>query len=148
MRAMLDGRIHKDDISGLCSLMQGTENGRMKEMLYGLALDDDARVAANALWVLTHFPKADNEWLDSKRDGLTDRAMVVEDATGRRLLLTLLNRLEFTKDGIRADFLDFCLSRLTLASESPGVRSLCMNWLTACAAIIRNCSMSCVPLST
>lgn len=126
LRKRLSGRIHEDDIHELCYLTQGEHNNKKKEMLYSLVFDDDKRISGNALWVFTHFDLANNEWLYGKQDELTDRAMTVADTTNRRLLLTLLNRQEFSEESLRTDFLDFCLGRLLVASEPPGIRSLYM----------------------
>ena len=44
-------------------LVQGEQNNSLKELLYQLTLDDDRRVAVNALWTFTHFALADNVWM-------------------------------------------------------------------------------------
>lgn len=93
----------------LCALTHGARNNHLKEKLYQLTLDDDRRVAVNALWTFTHFAAADNEWLYAKHDQLIERAITEQDVTKLRLILTLLLRQPFDEEAIRTDFIDFCL---------------------------------------
>ena len=52
-----------DEIKDICLLVQGEQNNSLKELLYQLTLDDDRRVAVNALWTFTHFAVDDNVWM-------------------------------------------------------------------------------------
>lgn len=83
---MLAHRLSQDEIKEICVLAHGKHNDHLKEQLYQLTLDDDRRVAVNALWALTHFASSDYEWLYAKRHHLIDRCIVGQDATKLRLL--------------------------------------------------------------
>ena len=62
-RSMLAHRLSQDEIKEICVLAHGKHNDHLKEQLYQLTLDDDRRVAVNALWTFTHFAVDDNVWL-------------------------------------------------------------------------------------
>ena len=81
MKEILARRLSQDDIMEICSLTQGKRNDGMKERLYKLTLDENRRVATNALWAFTHFALADNEWLYGKHDDLIDRCLTESDNT-------------------------------------------------------------------
>ena len=89
MKSLLSHRLSMDGINDICLLVQGEQNHSLKEQLYQLTLDDDRRVAVNALWTFTHFALADNVWLFDKHDQLIERAITEQDVTKLRLILTL-----------------------------------------------------------
>ena len=89
MKTILTHRLSQSEIKQLCASTHGARNNRLKEELYQLTLDDDRRVAVNALWTFTHFAAADNEWLYAKHDQLIERAITEQDVTKLRLILTL-----------------------------------------------------------
>lgn len=125
LRNKLEGRLTTDDLFELCYLTQGICNDFRKEELFALTDDADDRVATNALWAFTYFDLHNNQWLYAKHDRLIDRALSTSHPTKLRLLLTLLLRQPFTKEKLRTDFLDFCLSDITSASHPCAVRVLC-----------------------
>ena len=126
MKSLLSHRLSMDGINEICLLVQGEQNHSLKEQLYQLTLDNDRRVAVNALWVFTHFAVVDNEWLYAKHDQLIDRCLNEKDATKLRLMFTLLLRQPYTEENIRTDFIDFCLMRLTDPKSPYAVRALCI----------------------
>ena len=126
MKFPLSHRLSMDGINEICLLVQGEQNHSLKEQLYQLTLDNDRRVAVNALWVFTHFAVVDNEWLYGKHDQLIDRCLKEQDATKLRLMLTLLLRQPYTEEDVRTDFIDFCLMRLTDPKSPYAVRALCI----------------------
>ena len=126
MKTLLSHRLSMDGINEICLLVQGEQNHSLKEQLYQLTLDNDRRVATNALWVFTHFALADNEWLYAKHDQLIERAITEQDVTKLRLILTLLLRQPFDEEAIRTDFIDFCLTRLADPKSPYAVRALCI----------------------
>ena len=126
MKFPLSHRLSMDGINEICLLVQGEQNHSLKEQLYQLTLDNDRRVAVNALWVFTHFAVVDNEWLYAKHDQLIDRCLKEQDVTKLRLMLTLLLRQPYTEEDIRTDFIDFCLMRLTDPKSPYAVRALCI----------------------
>ncbi|MEE3413433.1 MAG: hypothetical protein VZQ58_06115 [Bacteroidales bacterium] len=97
-----------------------------KEELLSFSFSEEERVSENATWVLTHLPKSEDKWLNTKRDLFIDSAMKTNNVTKKRLYLTLLERCKYEKDDIRTDFLDFCLWKVADIGETTGVQSLCM----------------------
>ena len=126
MKFPLSHRLSMDGINEICLLVQGEQNHSLKEQLYQLTLDNDRRVATNALWVFTHFALADNAWLYAKHDQLIDRCLNEKDATKLRLMLNLLLRQPYTEEDIRTDFVDYCLMRLTDPKSPYAVRAQCI----------------------
>ena len=126
MKSLLSHRLSMDGINDICLLVQGEQNHSLKEQLYQLTLDNDRRVATNALWVFTHFSAVDNEWLYAKHDQLIDRCLKEKDTTKLRLMLNLLLRQPYTEEDIRTDFIDFCLTRLADPKSPYAVRAQCI----------------------
>lgn len=126
MKTLLTHRFSQSEIKELCALTHGARNNHLKEKLYQLTLDDDRRVAVNALWTFTHFAAADNEWLYAKHDQLIERAITEQDVTKLRLMLNLLLSQPYTEEDIRTDFIDFCLARLTDARAPYAIRAQCI----------------------
>lgn len=126
MKFPLSHRLSMDGINDICLLVQGEQNHSLKEQLYQLTLDNDRRVATNALWVFTHFAVVDNEWLYAKHDQLIDRCLKEQDVTKLRLMLNLLLRQPYTEEDVRTDFIDFCLMRLADPKSPYAVRALCI----------------------
>lgn len=126
MKSLLSHRLSMDGINDICLLVQGEQNHSLKEQLYQLTLDDDRRVAVNALWTFTHFTAADNEWLYAKHDQLIDRCLKEHDTTKLRLILSILLRQPFEEETVRTDFIDFCLARFTDARAPYAIRALCI----------------------
>ena len=126
MKYLLSHRLSMDGINDICLLVQGEQNHSLKEQLYQLTLDNDRRVATNALWVFTHFSAVDNEWLYAKHDQLIDRCLNEKDATKLRLILNLLLRQPYTEEDIRTDFIDFSLMKLTDPKSPYAVRAQCI----------------------
>ena len=126
MKFLLTQRLSQSEIKQLCALTHGVRNNHLKEGLYQLTLDDDRRVAVNALWTFTHFTADDNVWLFAKHDQLIERAITEQDVTKLRLILTLLLRQPFDEEAIRTDFIDFCLARITDARAPYAIRAQCI----------------------
>ena len=126
MKTLLTQRLSQSEIKQLCALTHGARNNHLKEGLYQLTLDDDRRVAVNALWTFTHFAADDNVWLFAKHDQLIDRCLNEKDATKLRLMLNLLLSQPYTEEDIRTDFIDFCLTRLADTKSPYAVRAQCI----------------------
>ena len=126
MKTLLTHRLSQSEIMQLCALTHGARNNHLKEGLYQLTLDDDRRVAVNALWTFTHFAADDNVWLFAKHDQLIDRCLNEKDATKLRLMLNLLLSQPYTEEDIRTDFIDFCLTRLADTKSPYAVRAQCI----------------------
>ena len=126
MKTLLAHRLSQSEIMQLCASTHGAHNNHLKEGLYQLTLDDDRRVAINALWTFTHFTADDNVWLFAKHDQLIERCLNEKDATKLRLILTLLLRQQFDEETIRTDFIDFCLARFIDARAPYAIRAQCI----------------------
>ncbi|CDC25053.1 putative uncharacterized protein [Prevotella sp. CAG:386] len=126
IRNQLTNRLSINDIYSLCLQTQDKENNCLKEELYQLTLDENNRVAFNALWALSHFDEANNPWLFQKHDDLIDRVLVEKNETKRRLILSLLLRQPFEEESLRSDFIDFCIAKITACSQPYAIRCYCM----------------------
>lgn len=126
MKYLLSHRLSMDGIKDVCLLVQGEQKHSLKEQLYQLTLDNDRRVATNALWVFTHFSAADNEWLYAKHNQIIDRCLKEQNVTKLRLMLNLLLRQPYTEEDIRTDFIDFCLMRLADPKSPYAIRAQCI----------------------
>ena len=126
MKESLTNRLSQDELHELCALTQGEQNNHLKEELYQLTLDNDRRVAINALWTFTHFALADNEWLYAKHDQLIDRCLNEQDTTKLRLMLNLLLRQPYAADELSTDVIDYCLMQLTNSKSPYAIRAQCI----------------------
>lgn len=116
--------MHIGDIKALAQRAHRDE--KFREGLFAEMYGDDLREARNAAWALTHLPKEDTIYIDTRREELTAFAIATPDSSLRRLSLVLLERLEWGSDDIRTDLLDFCLEHMMLPDEPYGVKALCM----------------------
>ena len=116
LKQTIAGRISAKIISEICTNADRNE-------LFSLIDDTDDRTAYNALWCMTHWGADGITWLESHRDALIDRAIGEIHKGKLRLMLTLLERMTWTEDDIRSDFLDFCLAKINTPA-SYGIRSL------------------------
>lgn len=116
--------MHIDDIKALAQRAHRDE--LFRDSLFEEMQGDDLREAKNAAWALTHLPKEDNIYIDTRRARLTDFAISTSDSSLRRLSLVLLERLEWGRDDVRTDLLDFCLEHMIRADEPYGVKALCI----------------------
>ncbi len=94
--------------------------------IYLLTLDKDERVAYNALWILTQLDGSGKQALHSYHNALIDQLLQETHTGKKRLLLTLLNEQPFEKEGLRTDFIDYCLQKITACAEPYALRALCM----------------------
>lgn len=92
------------------------------DMLWDLVCTKDRRVSVNALWVMTHLPESDREWLISLQDDMIDMLLAEQDTSKKRMLLQLLREQDFDPDKMRTDLLDFCFSKINSECEPYAVR--------------------------
>lgn len=123
LRAKLSVRFHIEDIREILHFIQDDE--QLREEVYQLMFDEDDTVSYQALWVCTHFSKADVEWLSQRQDELIDAAMTCSHSGKRRMFLNLICQ-QPAADPPRVDFLDFCMEHMISRKEPAGVQSLCM----------------------
>ena len=120
--------MHIDDIKALAQRAHREE--RFRDSLFEEMQGDDLREARNAAWALTHLPKEDTIYIDTRRARLTDLAISTPDTSLRRLSLVLLERLEWGREALEEEryvrLLDFCLEHMMLADEPYGIKALCM----------------------
>lgn len=119
----LSGRIHITEIHEVLLYVEGDD--QRKQELYKLIYHEEVVLAYQALWVLTHFNRKENEWLFTKRDELIDGVLREKHPGKRRLFLNVLLKQPLPNPP-RVDFLDFCLERMLSKDELPGVQSLCI----------------------
>lgn len=116
--------MHIDDIKALAH--RAHSDAGFRDSLFEEMQGDDLREAYNAAWALTHLPKEDNIYINMYRAKLVQLAITTSEVPLRRLSMVLLERLEWGRDDIRTDLLDFCLEHMMLADEPYGVKALCM----------------------
>lgn len=116
--------MHINDVKALAH--KAHTDVAIRQSMFEDVLADDGRRSSLAAWVLTHLPSDDDAFVDSHRGDLVHVALSTSDTSLRRLALTLLNRLEWPKEAVRTDFLDFTLEHLSSPDEPYGVRSLCI----------------------
>ncbi len=131
---LLAERIGKQEIGMVTGWAK--ESAANREQLYSLAISDNAsgvssqdgqeRVATNALWCLTHLRQHYPDWLQSKQDELIDHLLVEQRTDRKRMLLQLLREQSFSKETLRADFLDFCLGKINSECETYAIRAFCI----------------------
>lgn len=117
---LLSQRINLPQVREAASWASG--NSVNLSRLWELAANRDRRTSVNALWVLTHLPETDSQWISTRRDAMIDRLLVETDTGRKRLLLQILRRQEYTADNIRTDLLDYCLSKINSECEPYAIR--------------------------
>ena len=120
--------MHIEDIKALAQRAHRDE--RFRDSLFEEMQGDDLREAYNAAWALTHLPKEDTIYIDTRRARLTDFAISTSDTSLRRLSLVLLERLEWGREALDDEryvrLLDFCLEHMMIPDEPYGIKALCM----------------------
>lgn len=125
LKKKLSTRVSKLYVNELCHRAQ--TDSRIMNELYLLATDDDEKTSWNALWVLSCLTNQESlTWLCQKHDELINLALKETHDGKRRLILNLLSKQEFDKDGLRTDFIDFCMSRILSATETVASKALCV----------------------
>ena len=113
-------KINLPQIKSVVSWASGSQDNLT--MLWHFVRSDDRRTSVNALWVMTHLPDADAEWLLSLRDEMIDMLLTEMDTSKKRMLLQLLREQEYDAYDIRTDFLDYCMSKINSECEPYAVR--------------------------
>ncbi|MBR1785099.1 MAG: hypothetical protein IJ760_06660 [Bacteroidales bacterium] len=105
---------------------QAHADSGVRRRLFEALHSADTTEARNAAWALTQLPPSDNTLIAARRNDLADIATTTTDTSLRRMVLALLERLEWTPADVRTNLLDFCLDRLSDPAEPCGVRALCV----------------------
>lgn len=125
LKKELSTRVSKLYVNELCHRAQ--TDSRIMNELYLLATDDDEKTSWNALWVLSCLTNKESlTFLCQKHDELINLALKETHDGKKRLILNLLSKQEFPKDSLRADFIDFCMSRMLSATETVASKALCV----------------------
>ena len=99
------------------------DEGGIAEMFACMKQTDDARVAYNAAWVLSHLSKEDKLLYLAPRYGELVRLATSETLCFRRaLVLSILADLPID-DEPNVELLDYCLAHITDMKESDSSRS-------------------------
>ena len=120
LESLFSRKIGMGDIN--CVVEWSRTDPARRDMLWRLARRKERRISVNALWVMTHLPESDRDWLTSLQDELTDMLLSEQDASKKRMLLQLLREQDFDPDEMRTDLLDFCLSKINSECEPYAVR--------------------------
>lgn len=88
--------------------------------------NEDCNVVKKALWGLTKTNKEEIKQLQEFLNEFMDLTLHTCSPSIRRLSLTIVERLEITRDSIRTDFLNFCLEHMILPDEPSATQALCM----------------------
>lgn len=126
LRHLLSERIRFDQVSRLCAMARDKDNSGIIDALHGLSSGENARVATNALWILTHLDETLSQQLWCRQTELMQRAVRETNATHLRLILTLLLAMPYNANDLSPEFLDFCLEHITATSQPYAVRAQCM----------------------
>lgn len=118
--SILSERLNMPEVRAVVAWTQ--ENTYNREELWRFAQSEDRRVSVNALWVMTHLPESEKSWLQSHQDDLARMLIREIDTSKRRLILQLLKAQDFNPENLRADLLDFCLSKINAECEPYAVR--------------------------
>lgn len=102
------------------------ESAANRASVWAFAHSTDRRTSANALWIMTHLPALEKDWLSSLQNELIDMLLTETDTGKKRMLLQLLKVQEYDPNSIRTDFLDYCLSKINSESETYAVRCFCI----------------------
>lgn len=117
-------RINIQQIKVMAAWASGSRERR--SLLWRIAKSEDSRVSANALWVMTHLPKSDADWLTSIRDELIDALLVETEVAKKRMMLQLLREQNYEAEDVRTDLLDYCLSKINSECEPYAIRCFCI----------------------
>lgn len=124
---ILSRKINMSEIKTVVAWATGNSGNLLR--LWNFACSDERRTSVNALWTITHLPETDSNWVSSLRDDMIDMLLVEGDSGKKRLMLQILRELEYDKENIRTDFLDYCMSKINSECESYAVR--CFSLYTA-----------------
>lgn len=123
---MRDERGNRVNIGDIRLLAAGACDIASRDAIVSRIYDADAVVARNAAWAMTHFPNAVIASLKPRLSEFIDTVMSTDNISLQRLLLNVVERMEWESGDLRMDFLDFCYSRMVSPGVPPGVQSLCM----------------------
>lgn len=125
--ALLSGRIGMAEVRAVVEWVSEARGRR--ERLMEWMHSEDRRLSVNALWTITHLPAEMAQWLMRHRDMFADMLLAEEDVSKKRMLLGILRDMDYGEEDVRADLLDYCLSKINAECEPYAVR--CFSLYTA-----------------
>ena len=120
LETLLSRKIGMGDINCVVELSRTVPG--FHDTLWILVCRKERRVSSNALWVMTHLPECDREWLTSLQNELIDMLLSEQDTSKKRMVLQLLKEQDFNPDEMRTDLLDFCFSKINSECEPYAIR--------------------------
>ncbi len=118
-------RITKSEIAAIAGRILKSDS--CKKDLWRLVHSENRHVGVNALWILTYLCNSEKEWMASLQNEIIDLLLSETDVSKKRMMLQILRHQEFSKEYIRTDFLDFCLSKICSECEPYAVRAYCIH---------------------
>lgn len=123
--------MHIDEIKAIAQ--QAHSDAAVRDALFDALWGENRDDAVHSAWALTHLPKTDNGFIAAHREELVGLATTTGDTSLRRIVLTLLERLEWSvptgqeePPDYYVELLNFSMEHLMMPAEPYGVRSLCM----------------------
>ncbi len=123
--------MHIDEIKAIAQ--RAHNDAAVRDALFQALHGENRDVAVHSAWALTHLPKTDNGFIAAHREELVGLATTTGDTSLRRIVLTLLERLEWSvptgqeePPDYYVELLNFSMEHLMMPAEPYGVRSLCM----------------------
>lgn len=124
IKAILAEKIRMPDVKRIIAWTN--DDSERLQIVWHLARSGDRRTSVNALWIMTHLSARHSGCVDSLKDNMIDMLLDETDTAKKRMLLQILRNQEYTPDGIRTDFLDYCMSKINSEHEAYAVRCFCM----------------------
>ncbi|WP_289759443.1 hypothetical protein [Muribaculum intestinale] len=118
---MLSRKINLPDIKSMAHWASGDADHMAT--LWSAVCSADRLTSVNALWVMTHLCESESEWLRSRQDMIIDMLLSATDVAKKRMLLQILKTQDFDAVTMRADLLDFCLSKINSECEPYSIRA-------------------------
>lgn len=120
----LSDKTNLAEINRMATWVSGNQENR--QMLWSWVQSANRRLSINALWTMTHLHNSETEWILSLRDEMIDMLLAETDSAKKRMLLQILRKQEYDADGIRTDFLDYCMSKINSEYEPYAIRCFCI----------------------
>lgn len=117
----LGGRLHADDVREIVAWAMECDANRCR--LWEWAHSADERTGMNALWCMSYLPRTEAARLQLLQQELIDMVLEESNVSKKRILLQLLREQSYDAEDVRADFLDFCLSKINSACEPYAIRA-------------------------
>lgn len=122
VESLLGGKVGLTEVRRIVNWACEADN---RSRLHELTMSTDVHVARNALWTLTHLQPLIPDWFQTIQNCLIDMVLTEADTAKKRMLLQILRKTDFDPIDPRADFLDYCFSKINSECEPYAVRANC-----------------------